>query len=285
MTYGTYRAYAQLPEQLRGIKPRVKQLFCRGEWRKGLFGRCVAVVGSRRMTSYGERVLERIIPVLVEAEVTIVSGFMYGVDQAAQKMCLECGGKTIAVLGWGIDWQMANGDRLMAEEIIKTGGLIVSEWENQAPQLWMFPQRNRIIAGLSQATLVVEAAQKSGSLITADWAKKFKRKLLAVPGPVTSKVSVGTNQLIKTGEAEMVQSGEEILEALGWAAPTPNIGPMSPIRLISPILVLLETEPLTVDEVAKKLGKSVEEVGAELSVLVLQGKIREEEGKFYVSQG
>lgn len=242
----------------------------------------MAVVGSRRMTGYGERVIEKIIPVLVEAEVTIVSGFMYGVDQAAHRLTVECGGKTIAVLGWGIDWQMANGEWQMANRIIETGGLIVSEWQDQVPELWTFPQRNRIIAGLCQATLVIEAAAKSGSLITAEWAKKFRRKVLAVPGPVTSKVAAGTNGLIKTGEAEMVTTGEEALKALGWTAMPP--AQEMTYKSYETYTELLENEALTVDEIARKLGKSVEEVGAELSLLVLQGKVKEIEGKYYVSQ-
>ena len=145
----------KFPGSLRGIKPKVERLYCKGNLRDELFQKCVAVVGSRRMTQYGQRIIERIIPSLVSAGITVVSGFMYGVDQEAHKRCLLCGGKTVAVLGWGIDWQVEDADKKLYKEI-EDKGLIMSEYkEDTKPQLWMFPRRNRIIAGLSQAVLIV----------------------------------------------------------------------------------------------------------------------------------
>ncbi|MBI4034967.1 MAG: DNA-protecting protein DprA [Candidatus Chisholmbacteria bacterium] len=274
------------PVGLRQVEPQVKQLFYQGEWERGWFKKCVAVVGARRMTDYGVRVVAKLIPVLVEAGVKIVSGFMYGVDQAAHKETLASGGKTIAVLGWGIDWQMADDDLVLAHEIIDKGGLVMSEWENQAPALWTFPQRNRIVAGLAEAVVVIEAGEKSGSLITVEWAKKLGKKVLAVPGPITSKMSIGTNQLIKSSEAVMVRSGEEILEELGWGKNSIKYRVVSikykKYNKASQILKLLENEALTVDQIVRQVGKGAAEVGAELSLLVLKGEVEEKEGKYYL---
>ena len=180
-----------------------KQLFYAGRWNAHVFSQCTAVIGSRRMTEYGRRVIEKIVPQLVFEKKTIVSGFMYGVDQYAHKVCVENGGKTIAVLGWGIKRILEGTDKKLANEIVGSGGLILSEWEDQKPTLWTFPVRNRIVAALSSDIIVVEAAQKSGSLITAAIAKKLKRNLWAVPGAITSNLSAGTNALIASGTARM----------------------------------------------------------------------------------
>lgn len=279
-----------LLKKLVAVKPKIKPLFYLGEWREDLFEKCVAVVGSRRMTSYGERVIEKIVPVLVDAGVTIVSGFMYGVDQKAHEICVECGGKTIAVLGWGIKYK-ESGYRNKAtgigyQKIIDSGGLILSEWgEEEAPQLWMFPYRNRIVAGLSEAVLVIEAAEKSGSLITARMAVEQGKILLAVPGPITSKVSEGTAGLIKTGVARMVSSGEEILEVCGWATTNKSNRTNKTHRVMATsgsVLEVLGDEALMVDEIARKLKKPIEEIIRELCKLELEGKIKESEGRYYL---
>lgn len=137
----------------------------------------------------------------------------------------------------------------------------------------MFPRRNRIVAGLSQKVLIVEAAAKSGSLITADFALRYKRQLLAVPGPITSKASEGTNRLIRDGLAKMVLSAEDV-----W--PTAKTKPE--VFSDNLLLNLLQEEALSVDELAKKLDRSVEELGVELSILQLKGQIFEDNGKFFV---
>src|SRR3989338_945706 len=112
-----------------------KQLYYIGAWNPGLFTNCVAIVGSRRMTEYGRRVIEKIIPQLVFQKKTIISGFMYGVDQYAHQVCIENGGKTIAILGWGINRILEDSDKKLAESIISSGGLLMSEWEEQKPAL------------------------------------------------------------------------------------------------------------------------------------------------------
>lgn len=246
-----------------------KQLFYKGNWDKQIFAKCMAIVGSRRMTNYGQRVVEKIIPGLVQDGWTIVSGFMYGVDQAAHRAAMECGGKTIAVLGWGINYRiLETRDLKLEEEIINSGGLIISEWEEQEPTLWTFPYRNRIVAAISREVIVVEAAAKSGSLITAQTARSLKRKVWAVPGPITSSVSAGTNNLIASGKAKM------------WVEQSGRVEEQESIS--DPILELVKNEPLQADEIARQLGKPVDEIGAQLSMFVLEGRIGEKDGKYYV---
>ncbi len=145
----------------------------------------------------------------------------------------------------------------------------------------MFPQRNRIVARMSKVTIVIEAAEKSGSLITADLALKFGKKLFAVPGPITSKVCVGTNNLIKEGQAQMLTSANDILEALELRRLKVEGRKNGGSR--STLYKLLSIEALTMDEMAMKLKKSVGEVSVELSMLQLRGEVTERDGKFYVT--
>jgi DNA processing protein len=243
-----------------------KELFYKGTWSKDVFTRCVAVIGSRRMTDYGRRVVEKIVPRLVFEKKTIISGFMYGVDQYAHRVCIENGGKTVAVLGWGINRQLDGADKKLDRDIISSGGLILSEWESQPATLWTFPVRNRIVAALSAEVIVVEAAIKSGSLITAAIARKLKRKVWAVPGEITNRMSAGTNMLIAHGEAVM------------WLGDT-IIAPATK----DPMLNLLQNSALSASEIARLLGKPVSDVGAQLSFLSLTGQIVERGGKYHVS--
>jgi DNA processing protein len=242
-----------------------KELYYAGVWKPALFEKCVAVIGSRRMTDYGRRVIEKIIPQFVFEKKTIVSGFMYGVDQYAHQVCIENGGATIAVLGWGITRPLTGTDRTLAQHIITSGGVLLSEWEDQEATLWTFPVRNRIVAALSRDIVVVEAAMKSGSLITAAIARKLKRTVWAVPGPITSRTSAGTNALIARGEAK------------AWLGETET----STVHSKNPIVSALLSESLSASELARKLGKPVSEVGAQLSILSITGELTERGGKYY----
>lgn len=246
-----------------------KQLYYRGTWDESLFTKCAAVVGSRRMTQYGRMVIEKLVPQLVQDGFTIVSGFMYGVDQAAHRECLACGGRTIAVLGWGINWDGLDlADKKLMGEIEKND-LVISEWEEQKPTLWTFPQRNRIVAAISQELYVVEAALKSGALITARIAQKLKRTIWAVPGPITSSVSEGTNLLLAQGLARM------------WLPLPQSRPPLTPSA--NPIVKLLEIEALDASGIARTLHQPIDQIGSQLSLLALSGDIIEREGTYYVS--
>ena len=273
---------------LKIIKPPVKNIFYKGDINL-LTGECsrLAIVGSRRMTEYGGRVIEKWMSKIVDAGIVIVSGFMYGVDQKAHWECIKNGGKTIAVLGWGIDWKVMDSDVEIYQKILESGGLILSEYEGDArPELWKFPQRNRIVAGISNAVLVVEGAIKSGSMITAKLTKQFDKKLLALPGPVTSKVAEGTNNLIKMGEAKMVTSADDVLHEMGL-----GVGQLELVRgdwcedkgrgSKDPILEILEDESKSVDELARILRQPVNEVLIRLSNLSLKGAVEEKNGKYW----
>ncbi len=262
--------WKKLPElaRLADLSNPPKELFYAGKWNPEIFDSCVAIVGARRMTDYGRRVIEKIVPRLVFEKKTIVSGFMYGVDQYAHEVCMESGGKTIAVLGWGITRVLEGADRKIADRIVSSGGLLLSEWEDQKPTLWTFPVRNRIVATLSEDIIVVEAAVKSGSLITANIARKLKRRLWAVPGEITSRTSSGTNALIDQGYARM------------WLGDTPKPLPI----MKDPLLQLLQESVLTANDIARKLHKPVSDIGAQLSLLTVTGQLTERGGKYYVSE-
>jgi DNA processing protein len=257
-----------------GVSNPPAKLWWKGKegWNEELFKRAVTVVGSRRMTEYGRRAVDKMVPNLVEQGMTIISGMMYGVDQAAHRMCLECGGKTVAVLGWGINYQgVTKEDMEFMSEIIQRGGLVISEWENQAGTLWTFPMRDRIMAALAKEVYVVEAAVKSGSMITVEWARRLGKPVWAVPGPVTSKVSEGTNKLIADGLARMWLPQHQL-----------SINIAERYTNDAEVYSLLEREALTVDEMARKLHRPVEELGAKLSLMVLAGEVKEREGKYYL---
>jgi len=204
-------------EDLKFIKPSVERVLYKGNIDLLLDDTPkLAIVGSRQMSDYGRSVIEKWMPTFIQKGITIVSGFMYGVDQTAHRACLENGGKTIAVLGWGIDRKVAADDEKLYQQILEVNSLIVSEYEGELEgSVWTFPRRNRIVAGIADAVLVIEAAEKSGSLITARLAKIFGKPLMAVPGLVTSKGAEGTNNLLKTGKAIMVTSAEEVLMEMG----------------------------------------------------------------------
>lgn len=270
MDYQELKNYQKIPclQKLAALSTPPKHLYFAGRWNPDIWGYCVAVVGSRKMTDYGARVVEKIIPQLVAQKQTVVSGFMYGVDQYSHKICIESGGQTVAVLGWGINTKLTGGDLQLAKKIVSSGGLILSEWEEQKGAHWTFPARNRIVAALCQEVIIVEAAADSGSLITARLASKLGKKLWAVPGPITSRTSAGTNNLIASGQAQMW---------LGTTNPNPPVNN-------HPILDVLVNEALTADEVARKLNWPVAEIGAQLSLLLLSGTVLEKGGKYYITE-
>jgi len=170
------------PELLKKIgKEAPEKLYYKGEWpldtaqgKDNIFDNCLAAVGSRRLTSYGRKITEQLVTEIAAAGVTIVSGFMYGGDEAAHRATIEAGGITIAVMPCGIDMIHPEYQEELYNKILENKGLIVSEFEGKFPPAdWTYPRRNRIVAGLSKAVLIVEAGLNSGTLITAELAKKF----------------------------------------------------------------------------------------------------------------
>ncbi|MDP3901267.1 MAG: DNA-processing protein DprA [bacterium] len=266
-------------------KDAPKQLYYKGEWNQDLFERCLAVVGARRMTSYGRRVTEQIVSEVAAAGITIVSGFMYGIDETAHRAALMVGGKTIAVMPCGIDIIHPEYQADLYEKILDKGGLVLSEYEGTHPVAsWTFPRRNRIVAGISKAVLVVEAGETSGALITADLANKYGRKVFAVPGPITSSVSKGVTRLLREG-AEAVGAARDILALYGAGFRTArkdSVPRHVAGELEQKIVELLEGEPMEIDVLARQLEVPASRLGASVSMLQLEGVLSEEQGKYYV---
>ncbi len=243
----------------------------------------IAIVGSRRMTRYGREVVDKFISDFVMNGITTISGFMYGVDTEVHQKTVDYGGKTIAVFGCGLDVIYPAENEKLYKEIIKTGGSVVSEYEDNAkPHLWKFPQRNKIVAGLaSLGVLVIEAGENSGSLVTAKIAKKMSKKVWAVPGSINSSVSVGCNELIKSGDAQMATSAADILRIKKKKVEILDM--IFENKQEEQIYKILQLEPMEIDEIAQKLGASVVEIGSTLSIMGIKGMIIESGGKYFLS--
>lgn len=221
---------------------------------------------------------------LVANGFTIVSGLAIGIDSVAHEEAVEVNGKTIAVLGCGVDCCYPAANQRLYDQIVNGRGSIVSEFPLSAtPTIGSFPSRNRIIAGLSLGVLVTEGAEDSGALITADYAFKFGRLVFAVPGPITSGLSKGPHKLIEKG-AKLVTSGEDIIQGLGLRVkgkrpPSSAKGGLrrakGETKEEEKILKILENEDLHVDEIVRRSGLSTSEIGSLLSMMMIKGMVRE----------
>lgn len=275
------------PESLKGIKKCPDKLYYRGEWKKEIFERVVGIVGSRQITRYGKEVVDKIMPEIIRRKTTVISGFMYGVDSEAHWKCLEFGGITIAVLGSGLNEIYPKDNDKLYTKILETGGVIISEYEPDfKATTWSFPQRNRIVSGLSTiGVLVVEAGIRSGSLITAKLALEQRKQLLAVPGQINSKTSEGTNWLIKTRVARMVTVPSDIFEdKISFPEQETLFKDYSDLNEIEKIIInLLETETMTVDEICQITKKNITEISTNLSIMLMKDLLTEQDGKFYIA--
>ena len=203
------------PSSLREIYDPPIVLYVKGAWSDCLDRPCIGVVGSRRCSTYGQNAATMLARDLAERGVTVVSGFARGIDAAAHRGALEASGRTVAVLGTGIDEVYPRDHKKLAAEILDRGGALVSQFPLGTPPVSEnFPYRNRIISGLSLGIVVVEAAENSGSLITARLAMEQNREVFAVPGNITSRNSFGTNYLIKGAGAKLVQQWQDIATEL-----------------------------------------------------------------------
>lgn len=265
------------PPQLREIKSAPFALFCYGN-DKLLGKKQLAVVGTRMFTSYGQMVTEKLVSDLANAGLVITSGLAQGIDSAAHKATLSVEGKTIAVLGGGINEYLQKGySHHLIKEIIKKDGLIVSEYPPDFHATkFTFPARNRIISGLSLGTLVIEADDRSGSLITANCALDQNRDVFAVPGNIFSAKSIGTHRLIKQG-AKLISCANDVLEAFNFAT-VETAGTSEEVEFQDEeerkIYEKLSLDPLHVDKVAKATGLSSVTASAKLSMLELRGLAR-----------
>ena len=270
------------PELLKKVSDAPKVLYYRGLLPTN-HEPCIAIVGTRRPSPYGQQVTLQIARNLAAAGLTIVSGMAPGIDTFAHKICVEKNTRTIAVLGTGLDEKSIypQSNLQLSRQIIETGGCLISEL---APgthgSVYSFPKRNRMISALSLGVLVVEAKEKSGSLITADYAKKQHKKLFAVPGPIFSQNSKGPNTLITEG-AVLVQNANNILQELNFSPmkkPTELIAENNEEKLI---LTTLAQEALYIDNIIEKTKLNASLVATTLAVMEISGKIRNLGGNVY----
>lgn len=280
------KGYSKL---LKEIKNPPEVLYYKGEilpraGSRGLLNEnCFAIVGTRRFSSYGKQIALEIASDLAEAGLTIVSGLAPGIDTFCHLAALEKGGRTIAVLGTGLDEKIIypQSNLKLAQKIIERGGLLISEYPSGTRGTqFTFPQRNRIISGLSLGTLVIEAKEKSGALITANNAFLQNRKVFAIPGPIHSSNSRGCHALIKKG-AKLVDNVNDILEELSLPAKEKSKMIVGQTKEESLVLESLKEESLYIDKIIEKTNLSAATVSSILATLEIKGKIRNLGGNIY----
>ncbi len=288
------------PALLREIPDPPIVLYVMGNWRECFEMPCIAVIGSRRCSTYGENACAMITEELARRGICIVSGLARGIDSVAHRTALKVNGKTIAVLGTGIDDVYPKENEKLVEKILENGGAVVSQFPLQTPPLKdNFPYRNRVISGLCLGVLIVEASERSGSLITARYALEQNREVFAVPGNITSRTSIGTNYLIKTG-AKLVQQWQDIVSELpadirskilsersekigdGRKAEKSELLPADLTQVERKIYKILPTdEPVHFDTIVEIAQISVSELSTALFALEMRGLIRSFPGNCY----
>lgn len=245
----------------------------------------VAIVGTRRITSYGRQITEELSSFLASQGVTVVSGLARGVDAVAHSAALKAGGRTIGVLGSGVDRIYPPEHLQMAEKMMKQGAVISDYGLGTEPESANFPPRNRIISGLSMATVVVEAGETSGALITAEFAAEQGREVFAVPGSILASQSKGTNKLLQQGAQPLI-CPQDLMQALNLT----RAGEFRAARKAIPadafeaqLLAVLRGEPIHVDEICNRTGLPIEKISATLTLMELKGMVHQVGGMNYVS--
>ena len=275
------------PERLKKIDSPPIGLFTKGNQKLLIGTQIIAVVGARKTTSYGREVTENLVGELCSSGFVIVSGMALGVDGVGHKSAIDNRGSTIAILGCGVDCPYPRENEKLYEEILDSNGLIVSEYPLGMPaNQGTFPARNRIIAGISMAVLITEAAEDSGSLITAAHAAKQGKPVFAVPGPITSQMSKGSLNLLKQG-AILVSSAEDILKELNIKNKILNIKDTYKKSNINKteqkIIECLESEERTIDEISNLTKIPIAKLSIILSEMELKGIVKNLSGKFSTS--
>lgn len=267
---------SDFPKALKDLPGAPVSLYYKGSL-KGLKGSCLAIVGTRKMTSYGKEVTDKFSGGLGSLGITIISGLARGIDTAAHKSCLASGGVTVAVLAGGLDSIYPPENKSLAEEIIEKHGAIISEYPLGTPAMPVnFAVRNRIVSGLSSCVLVIEGAEGSGTLLTASHAAEQGKTVFAVPGQITSPLSKAPLFLLKNG-AKMATEVKDILEEMDMDLKVDkekmeSISPDSPEE--SQIVNLLENEPLYLDELVRITGSKTSEISARLTIMEMKGLIK-----------
>ena len=272
------------PQRLKEIEQPPPVLYLRGEYLPDdLFA--VAVVGTRRVTAYGRQITEELAAFLAANGITVISGLARGVDAIAHQTSLKAGGRTIGVLGSGVDKIYPPEHRALAEKMIERGAIISDYPPGTPPEASNFPPRNRIVSGLSLAVVVVEAGETSGALITAEFAAEQGREVFAVPGSILAPQSKGTNKLIQNGALPLL-SVNDLMQALDLT----RMGEQKAARKIIPgdetearLMNVLADEPLHVDEIRNQTELPIEKVTATLALMELKGMVRQVGGMNYVA--
>lgn len=270
----------EYPPLLKEINYPPLVLFVRGNRIKS-YSRAVAIVGSRKATAYGRRAAEELAARLSAQGITVVSGLARGIDRKAHYGALQGEGGTLGVAGSGLDVVYPPESRSLYEEIAAQGSLISEYPLGTPPYARNFPSRNRIISGLTAGVVIVEAGEKSGALITADFALEQGREVFAVPGSIFNEASRGAHQLIRCGAAP-IDGVEDILEAFGWSSrPAPPVLPGLTAQE-QQILEILGCEPKHLDELVPELKLDISTVSSLLTILEIKGYIRQDLGKRYI---
>ncbi len=272
------------PQRLKEIEQPPPVLYIRGEYLPDdLFA--VAIVGTRRVTPYGRQITEELSSYLASNGITVVSGLARGVDAIAHQAALKAGGRTIGVLGSGVDKIYPPEHRQLAERMMESGAIISDYAPGTPPDASNFPPRNRIISGLSLAVVVIEAGETSGALITAEFAAEQGREVFAVPGSILAPQSKGTNKLIQKGALPLL-SVNDLMQALNLT----RMGEHKAARKIIPadetearVMSILSSEPLHVDEIRNQTELPIEKVSAALALMELKGMVRQVGGMNYVA--
>jgi len=271
------------PENLRDVINPPPILYVRGKLEIE-DSTAIGIVGSRNCTEYGRTVAKTLAKELAPFGITIISGLARGIDTAAHFGALEGGGRTIAVMATGIERIYPSSNRNLASHIVKNGALITDFPPLTSPIGYHFPLRNRIISGLSNAIITVQAEKRSGVFSTVSWALDYNREVFAVPGNVNVRQSMGTNKLIKMG-ASVVTSSEDILQALNISSKKKGKEEKIPLSLPGDekiIYEMLGTEPIPVDAILEMTGFTIQHITSILLLLELKGLIREVGGKRYI---
>lgn len=275
---------AGYPQKLLSIEQPPPVIFVRGRLEVA-DDFAVAIVGTRNLTAYGRQVTLELAQFLARNGITVVSGLARGIDSVAHQAVLEAGGRTIAVLGCGVDVVYPPEHRQLSARIVEKGALISDYYPGTPPDGVNFPPRNRIISGLSLATVIVEAGEKSGALITAEFAANQGRDVFAVPGPIFAPRSKGSNRLIRDGALPLTDF-DELLAAL-------NLTQVEEYRYAKKVIQkdeieellsnAIKNEPLHIDEIQNSTGLSMEKVSAALVMMELKGLVRRVGNLTYIS--
>jgi DNA processing protein len=274
---------ARYPERLRMINDPPPVLYLKGELRP-TDDWAVALVGTRKATSYGREATRALAGDLARAGVTIVSGLAKGIDTQAHRAAIEAGGRTLAVLGSGVDIIYPYENLKLAQDIVTRGALISEYALGAPPEASNFPPRNRIISGLSRGVIVVEAGEQSGALITAEFAADQGRDVFAVPGSIFQRGSLGTNRLIRDGAAPVL-SANDVLEALNLTSVAQHVEAQMLLPTDATEALLFEhvgEEATHVDEIGRAAGLPIATVSSTLAVMELKGLVRAVGGMNYV---